>query len=56
MSPISLRLDVTEVKGLELSGGDLSDGSRDLSSDESSSSSRGLCEIDGKARGQLDPS
>jgi len=56
MSPISLRLDVTEVKGLELSGGDLNDGSRDLSSDESSSSSRGLCEIDGKARGQLDPS
>jgi len=45
MSPISLRLDVTEVEGLELSGGDLSDGSRDLSGDEGSSSSRGLCEI-----------
>jgi hypothetical protein len=40
MSPISLRLDVTEVEGVELAELDLRDGTRDLSGDERSASSR----------------
>jgi hypothetical protein len=42
MSPISLRLDVTEIKRVELAELDLRNGTRDLSGDERSASSRRL--------------